>query len=76
MNITKGPMLIAYATLIEEPIDSLMTWINACVNEGWPGSPKTEKERLEHIKKAITERIDNSITAQIKRSIAAERLAA
>lgn len=76
MNITKGPMLIAYATLIDEPIDSLMVWINACVNEGWPGSPVTEKERLEHIKRDITERIDNSITEQIKRSIAEERKAA
>jgi hypothetical protein len=76
MNVTKGPMLIAYATLIDEPIDSLMTWVNACVNEGWPGSPATEKERLEHVKKAITDRIDNSITEQIKRSIAEERLAA
>ena len=76
MNITKGPMLIAYATLIDEPIDSLMVWINACVNEGWPGSPATEKERLDHIKRDITDRIDNSITEQIKRSIAAERKAA
>ena len=76
MNVTKGPMLVAYAKLIDEPIESLMTWINACVNEGWPGAPKTEKERLEHIKRDITERIDNSITEQIKRSIAEERLAA
>jgi hypothetical protein len=53
-----------------------MVWVNACVNEGWPGSPKTEKERLEHVKAAITERIDNSITEQIKRSIAEERRAA
>ena len=66
MNITKGPMLEAYAMLIDEPIESLMVWINACVNEGWQGSPKTEKERLEHVKSAITERIDNSINAHIK----------
>jgi hypothetical protein len=66
MNITKGPMLEAYAMLIDEPIESLMVWINACVNEGWPGSPKTEKDRLAHVKNAITERIDNSITAHIK----------
>ena len=75
MNVTKGPMLIAYAMLIDEPIDSLMTWINACVNEGWPDSPKTEKERLEHIKTFITERIDNSITAHIKKAIAENKAA-
>ena len=73
MNITRGPMLEAYAMLIEEPIESLMKWINACVNEGWPGSPSTEKERLDHVKAAITERIDNSITEQIKRDIAANK---
>lgn len=73
MNITRGPMLEAYARLIDEPIESLMVWINACVNEGWPGSPDTEKARLEHVKNAITERIDNSITEHIKRSIAEER---
>ena len=76
MNVTKGPMLEAYSMLVDEPIDSLMTWINACVNEGWPGAPKTEKERLEHVKRDITERIDNSITEHIKRSMKEERLAA
>lgn len=75
MNITKGPMLIAYACLIDEPIDSLMVWVNACVNEGWPQSPKTEKERLNHIKEFITNAIDSSITAHIKSSMT-ERKAA
>lgn len=75
MNITKGPMLVAYAQLIDEPIDALMTWVNACVNEGWPGSPSTEKDRLDHVKKSITDRIDNSITAHIQKSLAEKKAA-
>lgn len=74
MNVTKGPMLVAFGVLIDEPIDSLMVWVNACVNEGWPGSPNTEKERLDHIKAYITYKIDNSITEQIRRDIAAKKM--
>jgi hypothetical protein len=75
MKISKGPMLIAYASLIDEPIDSLMDWVNACVNDGWPESPKTEKERLNHIKEFITNAIDSSITAHIKASLAEKKAA-
>lgn len=70
MKISKGPMLESYALLIDETIENVVQHVNDCVNIGWDGSPKTEKERLEHVKAYITKRIDDSITAHIKADLA------
>lgn len=71
MNITRGPMLEAYALLLDISLDDVLAHVNSFVNNGAdvPGAEKTEKGRLDQIKKSIQERIDNSITAHIKRDI-------
>lgn len=65
MKITKGQLLVRYAAIIDEDIDVLVQWVNDCVNEGWEGSPKTEKARFEHMKAFMTKRVDESTTGRI-----------
>jgi hypothetical protein len=78
MNITKGPMLERYATLIDEQIEVVLEWVNNYVNKPGllPMQESTEKERLESIKGYITRQINGSITERILNDIKAKKMKA
>lgn len=75
MKITKGPMLERFAQTFEIDLEEVIDWVNAYVNnpELFQNAEKTERERLESIKKYITWRMENSINARIRASIAADK---
>jgi hypothetical protein len=78
MNVTKGPMLERYATLIDEQIEVVLEWVNNYVNKPGllPIQEATEKERLASIKAYITRQIETSTTERIRNDIKAKRLKA
>ena len=76
--IRKGPMLEKFAHMVGDDQDSIVAWVNSYVNSpaDWEWLSErglyesTEKERLASIKAYIEWRLENSLTAKIKREIA------
>lgn len=75
MKITRGPMLEKFATTFGVDISEVVDWVNAYVNrpDEFPKAEATEKERFDSVRKYINYRLDNSINARIRASIAEEQ---
>lgn len=71
MNITEGPMIRNFASIRDIPVKEVMLWVNSYVNhpELFEQTEETAAERANSIKKYITVRVENSLTARIKASI-------
>lgn len=75
MNITEGPMIRNFASIRDIPVKEVMIWVNSYVNhpELFDKTEETAAERANSIKKYITFRVENSLTARIKASILAQK---